>query len=81
MFLAYASPKGRALIDAELYLPKSWLADHARCEQAGISEQTKFATKPVLAQEMIGRALDEGAPADWVAADEAYGQDHKFRGF
>ena len=81
VFLAYASSRGRALIDAELYLPKSWLADRARCAEAGISEQTKFTTKPVLAQVMIGRALDEGAPAGWVAADEAYGQDHKFRSF
>ncbi len=27
VFLAYASPKGRALIDRELYLPKSWTDD------------------------------------------------------
>jgi len=81
VFLAYASPKGRALIDAELYLPKPWLADRARCAQAGIGEDRKFATKPVLAQAMIARALDEGAPAGWITADEAYGQDHKFRAF
>jgi SRSO17 transposase len=28
---------------------------------------------------MIGRALDAGLPARWVTADEAYGQDSKFR--
>ena len=28
---------------------------------------------------MLGRALDAGVPASWVTADEAYGQDHKFR--
>jgi SRSO17 transposase len=33
----------------------------------------------VLAQDMLGRALDAGVPASWVAADEAYGQDYKFR--
>src|ERR1700747_2726765 len=81
VFLAYASPKGRALIDAELYLPKPWLAHRARWRPGGIGEDRKFATKPVLAQAMIARALDEGAPAGWIAADEAYGQDHKFRTF
>src|SRR5690606_18460166 len=80
VFLAYASSCGRALIDAELYLPKSWLADRERCARAGIPDQAKFATKPVLAQAMLERALEPGsAPVGWVTADEAYGQDHKFR--
>jgi SRSO17 transposase len=81
VFLAYACPAGRALIDAELYLPRSWTEDRARCAQAGIPGQVGFATKPALAQAMLGRALDAGVPARWVTADEAYGQDHKFRRF
>jgi SRSO17 transposase len=81
VFLAYASPRGRALIDAELYLPRSWTQDRARCAQAGVPAQVGFATKPALAQGMLGRALEAGAPARWVTADEAYGQDHKFRAF
>src|SRR5215471_14246611 len=36
VFLAYASPKGRALIDRELYLPRSWTQDRARCAQAAV---------------------------------------------
>ncbi|UGT60391.1 transposase [Nocardia asteroides] len=39
----------------------------------------EFATKQVLAQRMLGRALDAGVPARWVTADEAYGSDSKFR--
>ena len=27
VFLAYAWPKGRALVDRELYLPRSWTGD------------------------------------------------------
>jgi SRSO17 transposase len=81
VFLAYASPAGRALIDAELYLPRSWAEDRARCAEAGVPGEVGFATKPELARQMLGRALDAGVPARWATADEAYGQDHKFRVF
>jgi SRSO17 transposase len=38
-----------------------------------------FATKPALAREMIGRAIDAGTPAGWVTAGEVYGQDLQLR--
>jgi SRSO17 transposase len=79
VFLAYTTTKGRALIDRELYLPKSWTADRARCQEAAVPDKTEFATKTVLAQQMLARALDAGVPATWVTADEAYGKDYKFR--
>ena len=81
VFLAYASPAGRALIDAELYLPRSWAGDRARCAAAGVPAGAEFATKPELGRVMLGRALEAGVPARWATADEAYGQDHKFRVF
>jgi SRSO17 transposase len=81
VFLAYAAPAGRVLIDAELYLPRSWAGDRGRCADAGVPGEVGFATKPELARQMLGRALDAGVPARWVTADEAYGQDHKFRVF
>jgi len=73
VFLSYASRRGHALIDRELYLPRSWTCDKARCAAAGIPEGTAFATKPKLARAMIGRALDAGTPAAWVTGDEVYG--------
>jgi hypothetical protein len=73
VFCAYATTKGRTLIDRELYLPKSWTTDRARCQEAGVPEEVEFATKPVLARRMLARALDAGVPAAWVTADEAYG--------
>jgi SRSO17 transposase len=79
VFLVYATSKGRTLVDRELYLPKAWTGDRDRCREAAVPDEVEFATKAVLAQEMLGRALDAGVPASWVAADEAYGQDHKFR--
>src|SRR5919106_1231846 len=60
VFLAYASPKGRAMIDRELYLPESWTDDAPRCHAARIPEQVEFRTKPQLARVMLARALDAG---------------------
>jgi SRSO17 transposase len=79
VFLAYATSKGRTLIDRELYLPKSWTEDPARCREAAVPEDVVFATKTTQARSMLARALDAGVPAAWVTADEAYGSDHKFR--
>jgi SRSO17 transposase len=80
VFLAYAIPGGgRALIDRELYLPRSWADDPARRAAPGIPEDTAFATKPALAAEMIGAALGAGVPAAWVTGDEVYGADPGLR--
>jgi SRSO17 transposase len=81
VFLAYASPKGRAFIDRELYLPKAWTDDPARCRAARVPEQVEFRTKPQLARVMLERALDAGVPASWVTADEVYGGDPTLRRF
>ena len=72
-FLAYASPRGHALIDRELYVPESWTADRARCQGAGIPDEVEFATKPRQAIAMLG-GIDAGVAFSWVTADEAYGQ-------
>jgi SRSO17 transposase len=57
VFLTYTSPRGRALIDRELYLPRAWTADRDRCAEAGIGEEVEFATKPELARRMLERLL------------------------
>ena len=79
VFCAYASPKGRALIDRELYLPKAWTSDRERCRQAGIGDDVEFATKPELGQAMLARVVASGIPFRWVTADEAYGQVWRLR--
>jgi SRSO17 transposase len=79
VYLAYVAPAGHALIDRELYLPRSWIADPGRCRAAGIPEGTAFATKPALARRMLARALDARVPAGWVAGDEVYGADPGLR--
>jgi len=73
VYLGYAAPRGHALIDRELYLPKSWTDDRDRCSAAGIPATVTFATKPQLARRMIERAAGAAVPFAWVAGDEVYG--------
>jgi SRSO17 transposase len=79
VFLTYASRRGHALIDRELYLPASWIADRDRCRAAGIPDEEVFRTKPQQAQAMLERAFDAGVPAGWVTGDEVYGQATELR--
>lgn len=61
VFLAYATGRGRALIDRRLYPPEqSWCSDPERRRAAGIPKEIEFATKPRLAYDMIAAALDAG---------------------
>jgi SRSO17 transposase len=71
----YASPKGAAFIDRELYLPGDWTEDPVRCREAGIPEAVGFATKGELAQRMLARAFAAGVRAAWVVGDTIYGSD------
>jgi SRSO17 transposase len=79
VFLAYASPRGRALVDRELYLPKEWATDFDRRAEAHVPDQVNFQTKPQLAQQLLERALEGQVPAGWVTADEVYGGDARLR--
>jgi SRSO17 transposase len=44
-----------------------------------VPDEIRFATKPVLARQMIERALQNGVPARWVSGDSVYGHDGKLR--
>src|SRR5215510_4177858 len=79
VFLAYASARGHALLDRELYLPKEWTDDRERCQMAGIPEEREFATKPQLARVMLQRAFDRGLALAYVSGDSVYGDDHELR--
>jgi SRSO17 transposase len=79
VFLAYFTNKGKAFIDREIYLPKEWVEDKARCQEADIPQGVKFATKPELAKEMLERAFKAGVPCKWVTGDEVYGNNRDLR--
>jgi SRSO17 transposase len=80
VYLTYAAPRGHALIDRALYLPRCWVDDADRCDGAGIpTDRRYFATKPTLAAALITHAVEAKVPAAWVAADEVYGADPRLR--
>lgn len=79
VFLGYATRRGQALIDRELYLPKGWAEDAGRRKTAGVPKAVAFATKLVLARRMIERAVAAGLPSKWATADAVYGSDYHFR--
>lgn len=79
--LAFSSFKGYSIVDFRLYLPKSWINDSERCQEAGIPEGTAFLTKPQLAIEMLSQALKNGFRASCVTADADYGKSTELRNF
>lgn len=79
VYLAYATPRGSTLIDREVYLPKAWTDNRARCTAAGVPDDVRFATKITLGRRMLAHALDAGVPAAWATADEFYGGDQHLR--
>ena len=79
VFLAYATVRGHAFVDRDLYVPESWMADRPRCHEAGIPATVPFRTKPQLAQAMLARALAGGFVPAWVLGDEVYGNDRALR--
>jgi SRSO17 transposase len=82
VFTAYVSPShagARTLIDRALYLPKEWAKDKERRRAASVPAEVAFATKPVLARQLIARAAEAGLPCAWVVADSVYGNDGRLR--
>jgi len=76
VFLSYAGPKGHALIDRRLYLPKEWAEDTERRAAASVPDDVTFATKPKIGAAMVEAAL-QGVPCAWVLilGDSVYGSD------
>ena len=77
----YVSPHGYALIDYELYMPKSWFnADHtALRKKCGVPSSLEFQTKNAIATAMIQKISDSGLfPAKYVGVDSAFGCDSSF---
>lgn len=68
-----------APVAGQLYLPKSWTDDPARCVAAGVPPGITFQTKPEIALALIGQVLNDGVTPAPVLGDEAYGISAEFR--
>ncbi|MGW4378759.1 transposase [Kitasatospora sp. NPDC004531] len=63
VFLTYASRHGRALTDRRLHLPEqAWCEDAERRTRVDVPDRARFATKPTLSGQMIGRHSGPGSP-------------------
>lgn len=63
----------QALLDADLFLPKSWSDDRPRCRAAGIPDAVRHRTKWRLAMDQLIRLNANGVTFDWLTFDEGYG--------
>jgi SRSO17 transposase len=63
----------KTLIDAALFLPKTWSADRERCREAKIPDDVVYRPKWRIALEQLARALGNGLKFDWLTFDEYYG--------
>jgi SRSO17 transposase len=78
IYLAYVGRSEHALVDVRLYLPKEWITDKQRRNQAGIPRSVRFRTRHELILEM----LDERGsllPHAWVSGDDELGRSSWFR--
>lgn len=83
VFVGYATARGHALLDGQLWLPREWTDDLTRCRRAGIPEDVL--TQGYQSQADVGLRLLRQAQATealvgrWVTADAAFGQVPSFR--
>jgi SRSO17 transposase len=75
VFLAYVSPRGHALVDKALYLPRAWTDDRQRCRAAGVPEEIGYQTKAELGLGLLRRARQaQHLTSEWVTGDAGYGE-------
>jgi SRSO17 transposase len=79
--LGVAKGAFQALLDADLYLPKSWAGDRDRCRAAGIPDDVRYRPKWRLAVDQWVRASEAGVSFDWLTFDEGYGSKVPFLRF
>jgi SRSO17 transposase len=61
------------VIASDLYLPRSWADDRARCEEAGIPHEVVYRPKWQIAIDQVAEAVGNGVRFSWLTFDEEYG--------
>lgn len=81
VFAAYASERGYALIDKQLFIPEQWFSDDylERRQKCNLPENITYRTKPQLATEMLQElSVEKILPFKYVLADSVYGMSPEF---
>ena len=79
IYLGYVTRHEHALVDVQLYLPKEWTGDKARCRKAGVPKaRQRHRTRHQLCLDML---QERGAllPHSWVTGDDELGRVFWFR--
>ncbi len=75
VFLAYVSPRGHALVDKALYLPRAWANDQRRSLAAGVPREVGYQSKAELGLGLLRQARRAGhLTAEWITGDAGYGE-------
>lgn len=77
VYLSYASPRGFALVDFALYLPRGWVDDDGRRARCYVPKEVEFQTCQQIAERLVLTA--SSMPHSWVTADDEFGRDSEFR--
>jgi SRSO17 transposase len=79
LYLGYASSKGHALVDGELYLPKEWTGDKKRMRKAGVpKDKQTYKTRHATFLELLERH-GKCLPHEWITGDDELGRPIAFR--
>ncbi len=73
VFLAYAAPRGCALLEGRLYLNQDWAADDGRRTQTHVPPEVAFQEKWRIGLDLLDRARAK-LPGRWVVGDDELGR-------
>lgn len=79
VFVAYAAPRGCALVDAGLYLPQAWATDRSRRAATGVPATVTFQEKWRIGLQLLDQVRQE-LPGRWVVGDDEFGRCTQLRG-
>jgi SRSO17 transposase len=79
VFVAYAAPRGCALVEAGLYLPQDWAADRRRRQVTLVPAAVTFQEKWRIALDLLDGVREE-LPGRWVTGDDEFGRCTALRG-
>jgi len=79
VFAVLSDGQRHAPVDMRLYLPKAWIDDPQRCDQAGIPLKARTLTsKSEHALDIVRQARARGMRFAWVGVDAGYGKEPAF---